>query len=215
MTGDELLEHCRLRLRDTAEPKLWSDALITEYLAKAERIFAERTHTLQDFSTYTVTTVQGQAAYALDPVVLAVLVAQVSTEARPLARINSVRMSTFSATESLPRSFTVRGGIPATLELALPADAVYTINLGVATRPTAPLTLVTVPEIPEQYHLDLVDYVVQECFVHADADGFAPEVSAIAESRWNMALKQAKRDVYHTMHTNNTRADMPNWTGAR
>jgi len=215
MTGDELLAQCIIRLRDTASPRLWSDELIMSYLVKAERIFAERTHVLQDFSTHTVTTADGVSRYALDSSIIAVLVAQLSTQEQPLPRLNSVLHRTFSASTSVPTHYAVRGGIPATLELAQPADGVYTINLGVALRPTADLTLITSPEIPEQYQLDLVEYVVQECFVHPDADGFAPELSSIAESRWIMALKQAKRDVYHTQHTHNTRADLPNWTGAR
>ena len=215
MTGAELLAMCRTRLRDTANPPLWDDDLIYSYLNQAERIFAERTHILQDYTTFTLTTVDGDTSYVLDASVVAVLIAQVAGENSPLHRINSVVRTMFSTATSVPSCYTVMGGIPATLVLALPADGVYTLNLGVAVRPSADITFITAPTIPAQYHLDLVDYVVQECFVHPDADGFAPGLADIAARRWISAVNQAKRDVYTTMHTTNTVATMPNWTGAR
>ena len=215
MTGAELLAMCRTRLRDTGTPVLWEDDLIFEYLNRAERIFAERTHVLQDYTSFTITTVDGTATYALDASVIAVLLAQLDGELAPLHRINSIVRTMFSTVTSVPQCYTVLGGIPATFALSPPADGIYTVNLGVAVRPSVDITFVTEPSIPAQYHLDLVDYVVQECFIHPDADGFAPEMADIAGSRWISAVNQAKRDVYTTMHTANTVATMPNWTGAR
>jgi len=215
MTGGELLAMCRTRLRDTSSPQLWEDDLIYTYLNQAERIFAERTHILQDFTSFTVTTIDGIASYALDPSVIAVLVAQIDGEPYPLQRINSSLRTRLSTTTSVPERYTVIGGVPVQFVLSPPADGVQTLNLGVAVRPSVDIAFETAPTIPAEYHLDLVEYVVQECFVHPDADGFAPELSDIAGRRWITAVNQAKRDMYTAAHTANTVVGLPNWTGAR
>lgn len=215
MTGQELIDETRRRLRDNETPQLWTDTEILAYLVEAERQFAERTHVLLDFDNYSVTTAANTTVYSLDNAVLSVLLAQLSTSDTPLSRINSTLYTVKSSVTSEPRKYSIFPGVPLKLSLAAAADGIHTINLVAAIRPTAAFTAETSPEIPTQYHMDLPYGAMMRCFAHADTDGFSPELADIAERKWYTALRDAKREMYRMMHSFNTLADFRSWTGGR
>ena len=215
MTGRELIDETRRRLRDNETPQLWTDDEILAYLVIAERKFAEATHVLLDFDNYSVTTAAGTTLYTLDADIISVLLAQLPTSDIPLTRSNSTLYTIKSTVAMKPNRYAIFPGVPMKFSLCSAADDVHTINLVAAIRPTAAFTETSTPEIPEQYHTELPYGAMVQCFAHADTDGFSPELADIAERRWFEAMRNAKREMYRMMHSFNTMADIRSWTGGR
>jgi hypothetical protein len=188
MKTSELIAECRAALDDqsslvTGDPdKLWSQERILRRLIAAQRIWARETWTITDDATAAVVQialVAGQADYALHASVLGVLSARLSDTDRPLRRrswnqiygptppeldhwdtnsplqMHAGRPQLFATDTATSKITFWRKPDAATIALA------PTVLLRVARLPLNPLTLSTdsSPEIPEQYHIDLCDYV--------------------------------------------------------
>lgn len=169
----------------TGDPdKLWSQERILRQLIAAQRIFARETWTIVDDSTTSpavtvVTLIADQADYSLHVSVLGVLSARLSDSDRPLGRKSWSQIyghplpdSQFFDTNSplqmaagRPQIFATDTATSKITFWRKPSAAAIllapTSRLRVARLPLNPLTLATdsSPEIPEQYHLDLCDYV--------------------------------------------------------
>lgn len=217
MNLGELIEHARRRvLRDEAIPPLWPDEELTLYFNDAEDQFARRTHVLSDDeSDFTfITTEPGVAQYKLDPRV--VFVAEVINAETGIHLRDAGRKKLRGRIgEGRPTAYTLDAGMH-NIRLHPTPDAEYQLDLLVARKPLSKLAADgDTPEIPEQHHLELCAWVAYKCLRHNDAE--VAEMAATADTfraEWDMALRDAKRDVYRLRSGPYPRAT-GNWTGKR
>ena len=192
MTLAELLEGTRYILDDRVEPYQWPTALLTRYLNDATDIFARRTYCLLD-SEVALVTIAGRTRYELDPTVLTVLAIE---DADGVALSPKWSTSKTSTSTGAPRSYTTRPGPRAVYLWPTPDDA-YTLQMLVARRPLDPLASDSdEPEIPEEYHLGLCDYAAYRAWTLADPDNQNLKAGLAAQARWDMHLRDAKRELY-------------------
>lgn len=196
MTGEELLRHLRVDiLRDSSLPYLWSDDFIFLTLSEAESWFARGTYALQD-NTQSIQTEIGVAEYQLPAGVIMVLSAAESTNSKDLhdhtRRFIPTNLLTSTGTPSI---FTLDESTN-TIRLYPTPDAVYQINLRVARLPRQSITYTTTPEIPSQYHLDLVEYVAWKLLGSNDVDGQSVGASDRHMAEWKLRLRSAKGEYY-------------------
>ena len=192
MNLQELLEELRENiLRDvsdavssSAEDFLFSDKSLVRYIDEAHTRFATLSLCLRDETTPEITEVvlaPGQEQYALDPRVVAVLGARMGN--RHLSR------TTYGAITS-PSSSVVVGAAGTTCAVGRPylfyTDretsklGVYPVpteeehlRLRVARKPLETLTvnaLRAVPEIPSEWHLDMLEWAAYRALRNHDAD---------------------------------------------
>jgi hypothetical protein len=71
-----------------------------------------------------------------------------------------------------------------------------------------------VPEIPEEYHLALCDYVAYMAVRNNDTEGSNTAAGANFREDWELKLRDAKRDSYHLRGGSNQQV-VNNWVGGR
>lgn len=215
MTVEELLLHTRARyLRDEEAPFLWSAAELLLYLNEAENIFARRTHVLSDDDSdfTTITTVAGQSRYALDPRIIYVSEAYNDTG----FRIKNATRNRMPRTpyEDKPRMYTLDAKV-SSIRFGPTPDAAYDIDLVVARKPLqAMVDKYDEPEIPEEYHLALCDYVAYKALRNNDTEASNTTAAENFRADWEKTLTEVKRDVYHLRAGNSPRV-VNNWVGGR
>ena len=168
MTEAKCLALARLRLDDRNAPYLWDDLVLQDALRTALQEALERSRMLH--VSLPLTTIVGQATYALDGSTLDVLrVIPGGGLASPL------RATTALALDDRRPGWADESGTPAWF---IPGEASITL----VPKPDAaiPLTVdVTrgltedddLSILPERYHRDLVWWIAFECFAMKDADG--------------------------------------------
>ena len=201
MTIDELLDACRKRLQDTAEPYLWSDEEIIEFADDAENEAAERASLLRDTTTAAiceVDVVAGTAAYLLDARILRVERAKLDLGTVPLSLSSTAAMDRGAGvtprdwrTQSLSwqsggagAGWEQRTGTPALALIdregsawklrLVPIPVVDdTLRLHVIRTPLVPMsTSDGSPEIPVRLHIRLLDWMVHRAYSKQDAETF-------------------------------------------
>lgn len=216
MTLRELLEELRnnvLRDRSTEEAAqadgyLWSNATLVRYINDAEQKFARRTHCLRDRSTpevVEVALVPGVSQYALHPSVIAVLGA--TWRAGPLRRSDAAVLEGVPADISggtrapqatatgQPVWFTTDEEVR-TLRVYPAPDTAETVYLRVARLPLNPLTpnnLTASPEIPEDYHLDLLEWAAWRALRNHDTDAENMAKASAHKRRFEEAVDELRR----------------------
>lgn len=215
MNVRELLEHTRTRyLRDEEAPFLWSAQELLRYLNEAENLFSRRTHVLSDDdSDFTaITTVAGQGRYALDPRIIFVSEAYNDTGFR-IQNATRKRMPR-TPYEGKPRMYTLDAKV-SSIRFGPTPDAVYDIDLVVARKPLKPLAdEYDEPEIPEEYHLALCDYVAYKALRNNDTEASNTTAAENFRADWEKTLTEVKRDVYHLRAGNSPRV-VTDWVGGR
>jgi hypothetical protein len=195
MTLEELLEGTRYIVDDLVVPYQWSSEILTRYLNEAVDLLARRTFCLvdsEDVSTR-LTTVAGQTRYELDPTVLTVVAVE-DAEGIPLRPQWSTRRA--SVATGKPRGYSTRPG-PRALYLWPTPDDAYEFQMLVARRPASVMTNLTdEPEIPEEFHLGLCDFAAYRAWMMADPDGVNLKAGLAAQARWDLHLRDAKRELY-------------------
>lgn len=214
MLTSELIEHIASGvLKDranyieaTTEGELWSDATLLVYLNQAQDLFARRSYCLLDDTTEAVTRitlVDATQTYALHKSILKVFSMRLSDS------VTRLRMKSFLHLTDAQIEQTNSPGRPAvwwcdsnykTLSVApIPTstEAGLKMHLQVARLPLERLVLnaTSTPEIPEQYHLDLCDYVVYRCLMHQETDGEAQNDSVRYFRSFEAAAKEARREI--------------------
>lgn len=214
MTGQELLDYIRADiLRDVATPYLWSDALILRYLSEAESTFARKTYALLDDSQ-TITTVIGQATYALPTGTVFVASAALSTAASDLLNYTRKRIPNNLLTSTGTPYVFISDESGRNIRLYPVPDAVVTINLRTARLPASTIATYASPEISEEYHLDLAEYVAWRCLQANDVDGTSLGASERHKGDWLRRLEEGKREYYRLRMGANPNA-VRNVTGKR
>lgn len=220
MTGEELLAYVRTDvLHDTAKPYLWSDDLIMRYLSEAEEAFARLTYALQDDSS-SMTVLQleaGVATYAVDRKVLHVFSGVLDGYSTDLTDYTRRFIPSQLLTSTGTPIIMSRDESANTIRVYPVPEKAYTLKLRIARLPMSKLTvdyLAACPEIPEQYHLDLAEFVAYRCLKNAEVDGSNLGSSAEFERSWKARVGEAKREYYRYRTGPNATA-RNNWTGKR
>ena len=208
----------RTAMLNGSPDSLWSNAVLARYFRRAEDIFATRTRCIIDDTTAaccSITLVAEQARYALHTSVLRVLSVTPNDTEVDLARFayDSLRPR-FDSTPGyfdVNLTYTEAPGRPlwfgtdkATKVLQIrPAPraedvtAIGTLNLRVVRRPITPLTvddLDAEPEIPEEYHLDLCDYVAYRALSQPTVDSDGKREAKDFLGTFERSIRTAKAD---------------------
>lgn len=204
------------------DDSLWSDDALLLYLRDAEEKFVTQTLCLRDSITPAVTQitlVEGQTDYALDPRVIACLSALYDGRFQ-LGRTNygtrfgsDAQVTPNSAThepQSIgePRLFYTDKdtGYLGVYPIPGATQAGQLIRLQVARRPLEPLSktdLDASPEIPDEWHLDLVEWGAWRALRNhdADIDGDPQNISIVMarasahKKRFEEAIAECKRKM--------------------
>ena len=206
--------------------KLWTDDTLVRYINDAQRRFARRTLTLRDASTPEVVEVQlaaGVTVYTLHKSVRAVASARYDTDTTDLQRSGHSILSETSnyetpyfdvnmlaTLEGRPLAFSTDETMDAGEDSAVTlrvypeptvAEEGKIVHLRVARMPLRDVTLddIDIPlEVPEDYHLDLLEWVAFRAFRTADLDG-ASDKAKQHEARFNVVMGEALNEQRRKM----------------
>ena len=209
----DLLDHVasgvlrdRAKYIEGSDGELWSNTTLLNYLNEAENRFARGTFCILDDSTSAVVTVPlvaSTASYALHKSILKVFSVTLSDSPVRLAAKSYTHLSDTEAemVDGLgrPTGYWVDtstrkirfAAIPYTDEVGLSA------KLRVARLPLAPMVIsaTSVPEIPEEYHLALCDWVVYRALMHQETDSEAQVDGHRFRATFENEIKSARRDI--------------------
>lgn len=207
----ELVEHVKSNyLRDSQDQELWSAQELIKYFNAAQNLFARHTHCLID-TDVVVTTAPSIARYTLDPKIIYVYEVY-DSDGRRVHRHNRHKLPR-SLYEGKPLGFTQDTGT-ASIRFSPTPDDEYTFSLLVARLPSKPLARqYDVPEIPEEYHIDLCDYVAYMAVRNNDTESSEIQAGNNFRTDWETKLRDAKRNTYHYRIGSNSQA-VNNWTGS-
>lgn len=179
MTVDELLQEIREDfLDDAVEPYRWGQSRLRRWLSRAQEEACMRQRLLVDSSTPAicdVTLVADQPDYVLDPRI--VLVEKVTLDGVPIEKRTEDQLDRTDPSWRTPNSGSgvlryLQNELTITL-LATPTAAEHdkTLKLRVQRLPLVTFTSGSQsPEIPIQYHRDLIWYVIATAFDLPDED---------------------------------------------
>lgn len=207
---------------------LWSDDTLIRYINDAYRRFSRRTLLLRDSVTpeYTqVVLVPGQTIYELDPVVLAIVSAKYDTDENDLPRAAHDDLNVTPYTDPLmwdvnqlsssqpgrPRAYTTDEGVTIGAQTRInlrvyptPSDDELDkiIYMRVARLPIANVTLADLasePEIPEDYHLDMLGWAAYRALTNHDVDGGAEGKAEKFRAAFEKVLEEAEQEAKRKM----------------
>jgi hypothetical protein len=214
MNLGQLVEHVRLYyLRDTESPYLWPAKELVRYFNGAQDIFARHTHCITDSeSDFTlISTTASKNNYRLDPRIVYVYEIY-NGYGRRMNRSNRQKIPT-ATNQGVPTAYTLDAG-SSVLRFWPTPDAVYEYKLVVARRPLRDMAAThDVPEIPEEYHLDLCDYVAYMAVRNNDTESSDVQAGGNFRDDWERKLLDAKRHFYHLRGGSNQHA-VNNWTAS-
>lgn len=222
MNVQELLEELRANLlRDVSDEVdardtglLWSDRTLVRYINDAQVKFAVETGLLRDETTEAITRitlVEGQEQYALDARVIAVLGSRIGPKwhlsrttygalfsNRGDVSLGYVRLG--PCANGTPRRFyTDRETGKIGVYPAPDADSAgKTLVLRVTRKPLQSLiasNLQAVPEIPEEYHLDMLEWAAWRALRNHDVDAENMAKASAHKTRFEQAIKELSREA--------------------
>lgn len=173
-------------LDDTnSDAYLWSDASLLRKFTEAERQACNRANLIYDDSTYytSLTLVSGQASYDLDP--------KITVVENIIFDGDIVVKKTREELDKLQPTWRTDTGMADKVIYAVitgkqirfnyipdATDAGEVVSLEVYRLPDVDITSASQePEIPEEYHRDLIYWVLHECYKKQDVDTFNQEKS--------------------------------------
>jgi len=171
----ELRSFIRERLDDEVEPYQWSDTFITAAINRAEREASERALLLT--SEKTIDVLAGGADYALPA--STIVVKSLSINGKQLDKVSVIELDShvnkWRELIKAPEYYIQNGNNIKLVGIPL-EDA--TINLSIINRPENKLVNdIDIPEIPEEWHEDLLFYVLYEAYSRRDEDLFDPNAA--------------------------------------
>lgn len=160
---------------------LWSDSFLLRSLTEAQRQACNRTDFLFDNSSYSITLVDGQFSYAINKKIT--FIESVTFENRPVTHLSkeefqrkypSWRTDTGMTNRSC--SYVMRGHTMQLYPTPDTTDAGKIVYLDVFRLPKEDITS-TGDEfvIPDEYHRDLIWWVLYEAYTKQDADSYDKE----------------------------------------
>lgn len=212
----ELRENILRDVTDQVSPSgnnyLWSDDALVRYINEGERRFARKTECLIDKTTPAVTQitlVDGVDEYPLDDRVINVLSAVCNSYT--LRKTNHDALAGFpgniSAGNVVVKAQQAGGPLMFTTDEAARTLRVYpvpdaraagqVVYLRVSRLPLAQLVasnLKAVPEVPEDHHLDLLEWAAYRALRNHDNDGENMNKASAHKTRFNEALTELSRE---------------------
>lgn len=201
---------------------LWSNSTLNLYINEAQRRFATRGLVIRDATTDEVTKitlVEGQGEYVLHPAVFAVISARVTTQTADLTRTGHSMLAAYRApTENWIDPASLQG-LPPGPVLAYSTDeglqdidsdgasqvtlrvhpvpsaaaAGTVIRLRVCRKPIDTLQSDSqIPEIPEDHHIEMLDWAAYLALRIVDDDAGAPKRAADFMATFDMHVKEAR-----------------------
>lgn len=201
---------------------LWTDNTLNIYINEAQRRFATRGLVLRDATTDDVTKitlVAGQAEYVLHPAVFAVISAKVVDQSADLTRTGHSVLAAYRAPADNWIDPATLQGLPPGPVLAFStdeglqdvdsdgaaqvtmrvhpvpsADAAGTvIRLRVCRKPIDPLASDSqIPEIPEDHHIEMLDWAAYLALRIVDDDAGSPKRAADFMATFDLHVKEAR-----------------------
>jgi len=188
----------------------FDDNTLVRYIREAELRFATKTRCLRDSTTPAVcqiTLVAGQAEYALDSRVMTVHYARYdgrinlgpigyTNEFTPRGDLAPSAPTAYASTQGEPRFFYTDSGTGKIGFYPAPStqDAGKIVTLTVTRKPLVPLSTQNLdqsPEIPEEYHLDLLGWAAWKLMSTDDTEyNGDPNSISVIMARQNMFKKQ-------------------------
>lgn len=212
-------------LRDTSTLKsgppdsYWTDPRLTRYIDDAHKRFARLTLCIHDDTTPSITRVtlaSGKDMYTLHPSILMVLSARHQDDQQDMVRITHQRavntQNTYTedfefaivTNPGKPVRFSTDEGMDPTRNHAIRMRMLGTpdstqvgknIYLRVIRKPAAPLQLTAEFEIPEEYHLDMLEWAAFRALRNWDIDAEDRAKATQHKERFELAVKECKKDV--------------------
>lgn len=185
----DFIAEFRDTVADHAVPPFWSSENIVRYLNEAVQEACERAKLIEDRSTAAVCSIPlqaGESTYALHPSVFEIK--RLTFRGRPLDETSVEELDADSpgweTRSGQPRLyiFEQASGIrPAQVRLVPTPTAADTIALTVCRGALKPLSAdndAGRPELPERFHLRLMDWMLHRAYLKQDADAFDPNKAA-------------------------------------
>lgn len=187
----DFITEFRDTVADHAVPPFWSSENIVRYLNEAVQEACERAKLIEDRSTAAVCSIPlqaGESTYALHPSVFEIK--RLTFRGRPLDETSVEELDADSpgweTRSGQPRLyiFEQASGIrPAQVRLVPTPTAADTIALTVCRGALKPLSAdndAGRPELPERFHLRLMDWMLHRAYLKQDADAFDPNKAAVS-----------------------------------
>ena len=208
--------------------RLWSDETLLRYIDEAQRKFCREGLVLR--TTETVTLATGTATYALGEHVLAVISAKHTADDADMMRVGHHDLNiyspnfmpywdpasyrslpdgkplAYSTDEYLQAGATERSLGRSTLRVYPKPSSDYntdTLTLRIVALPTRRLTECKphdIPELPEDYHLDMLDWAAHLALRINDVDAGFRTASAEFAATFNAKVREARRQVMRKLY---------------
>ena len=182
----------RTTLDDTSTiDQLWTDTELNEYINDAENQSCKIADLLRDSTTASIcdiTLVNGTATYSISPLILKIFRAFIDGATRPLIqttkRILDLTYPAWASASGDERSFFV--GDTNKITIYKKPDGSGTLRLTVSRLPLVAMSADDdTPEIDEQYHDGMVDWVLYRSYSKQDSKTLDPEKAEIHKNAFN------------------------------
>lgn len=185
-TLEEIVDHARLRLDDLAEPYLWSDEELIQYLNEAQREACVRAKLIQDKTTAAVCEIDlldDEQWYDLHASVDEVYAAFYN--GKKLCRMYEQDLTDLTRT-GVPTHYIVAG----TQIRVYPLNTVAAdLKINVYRLPLVDMAANDdVPEIPAEHHYRLIDWAIRCCYLKRDSDAYDEKRADKHESLFTLAF---------------------------
>lgn len=187
----DLIAEFRDTVADNVEPHFWSSENIVSYLNEAVQEACERAKLIEDRSTPTVCSITlqaGESTYPLHPSVFEIK--RLTFRGRPLDETSVEELDAdtpgWEGRSGQPRLYIFEqasGTRPAQVRLVPTPTATDTIALTVCRGALKPLSAdndTGRPELPERFHLRLMDWMLHRAYLKQDADAYDPNKAAVS-----------------------------------
>lgn len=200
--AEDLVERLRLDLDDTETPFLWSDDELYRYVDRAQRQFARLTNVFRDGNPIyaQVALVAGQAQYELNPSILSIELAYLTSTRQPMALRNEEEMLAenpdWRSVTGDPR-YIVRIENAASVLISPTPTVADTIQL-IVTR--LPLGTVSVDntnlELEDDRHVDvLMLWAKHLAYAKHDVDTYNRDLSAQYEADFRRWCEEYRQEI--------------------
>lgn len=203
MELQEIRNACRVLMDDLDTPYLVSDSTLDDFINQAESEAADRANLILDSTTVATSRIEvvaGSMEYALNPLVLDIKRVELPSQKQPLVKLG------YKALDDLHEDWQTRERTPTGYALDMDANTLYLSHIPVIDE-TMKLTVVRLPlekmvededtpEIAEQYHYDLVYWVLSLVYQIRDSDIADPDLSLKYEAKFErrFGTKKTARD---------------------
>lgn len=217
--GDLLDELRRNMLRDTStattasqDDYLWTDPSLVRYINEAYLKFCQLTEYIQDATTPETCRIvlqEGVRDYALNPAVLRIMSVEHGNLTVPIVTTDYLQGDRQDSLNTVQFRYMDRPGVVGAVpdyELGMlkligtptAQDAGTELVLRVTRLPLVLFSLddtEATPEIPERFHLDMLEWAAFRCLRNHDADGENMAKASAHKTRFNDAVEEAKEDA--------------------